>query len=138
MKNKMSKIIVTLLAAVVVVTATNASFSTAAIKKKINVEVGKKVTLKVSGKGYVFKSADRKIATVNKKGVITGKRQGKTIVTAKRAKKPKKTYRFTVRVKRKAVSTSSAAPVVTSTPVTTPTAMPTPTATLEPGSRISL
>ena len=67
-------------------------------KKKVTVQVGGKVRLKLKGaRGkVVWKSKHKKIATVNAQGVVTGKKAGKTVVTAKNKKK---TYKCTVTVK---------------------------------------
>lgn len=47
------------------------------------VEIGKKKTLKVSGaKASSWKSSDSKIATVSKKGVVKGKKEGVCTITA--------------------------------------------------------
>ena len=50
-------------------------------KKKVSVKAGKKVKIKASastaGK-ITFKSMNRKIATVSKKGVVKGKKKGTT------------------------------------------------------------
>ncbi len=59
-------------------------------KKNITVTVGKKVKLKVKNAGkkkISWKSSNKKIATVSKKGVVKAKKIGKTIVTAKIGKK---------------------------------------------------
>ena len=65
------------------------------------VYVGKKATIKVTktqvtGKA-TFKSSNKKVATVNSKGVITGKKAGKTVITVKVGKYTKK---LTVTVKK--------------------------------------
>ena len=54
--------------------------------KKINVMVGKtkKITIKKVKKcSYLFKSKNKKIATVTKKGVVKGKKAGKTTIIVK-------------------------------------------------------
>ena len=63
--------------------------------------VGKKATIKVTktkvtGK-VTFKSSNKKVATVNSKGVITGKKAGKAVITVKVGKYTKK---LTVKVKK--------------------------------------
>ena len=69
--------------------------------KVSQVYVGKKATIKVTktkvtGK-VTFKSSNKKVATVNSKGVITGKKAGKAVITVKVGKYTKK---LTVKVKK--------------------------------------
>ena len=69
--------------------------------KVSQVYVGKKATIKVTktkvtGK-VTFKSCNKKVATVNSKGVITGKKAGKAVITVKVGKYTKK---LTVKVKK--------------------------------------
>ena len=69
--------------------------------KVSQVYVGKKATIKVTktkvtGK-VTFKSSNKKVATVNSKGVITGKKAGKAVITVKVCKYTKK---LTVKVKK--------------------------------------
>lgn len=69
--------------------------------KVSQVYVGKKATIKVTktkvtGK-VTFKSSNKKVATVNSKGVITGKKAGKAVITVKIGKYTKK---LTVKVKK--------------------------------------
>ena len=69
--------------------------------KVSQVYVGKNATIKVTktkvtGK-VTFKSSNKKVATVNSKGVITGKKAGKTVITVKVGKYTKK---LTVTVKK--------------------------------------
>ena len=69
--------------------------------KVSQVYVGKKATIKVTktkvtGK-VTFKSSNKKVATVNSKGVITGKKAGKAVITVKVGKYTKK---LTVTVKK--------------------------------------
>ena len=69
--------------------------------KVSQVYVGKKATIKVTktkvtGK-VTFKSSNKKVATVNSKGVITGKKAGKDVITVKVGKYTKK---LTVKVKK--------------------------------------
>ena len=56
-------------------------------KKTVTLEVGKKVTLKLKNvpkkKKIRWSSNKKKIASVNKKGVVTAKKTGKTKITAK-------------------------------------------------------
>ena len=69
--------------------------------KVSQVYVGKKATIKVTktkvtGK-VTFKSSNKKVATINSKGVITGKKAGKAVITVKVGKYTKK---LTVKVKK--------------------------------------
>ena len=69
--------------------------------KVSQVYVGKKATIKVTktkvtGK-VTFKSSNKKVATVNSKGVITGKKSGKAVITVKVGKYTRK---LTVKVKK--------------------------------------
>lgn len=125
MKKCTNKILAFALAATMVVTGAGASMATSQVasakkvkvtlkakKKKVSVTVGKKVTLKIVKKNVkkiksmTWKSKNKKIATVNKKGKVTGKKAGKkTTITckfkykAKGSKKWKnKTIKFTVSV----------------------------------------
>ncbi len=120
-------------------------------KKKAVIYVGGQLRLKVKGtkKKVKWSSKEKKIATVSKKGVVKGKRAGKTKITAK-VKGKKLVCRLTVKAKKKRVITTAEAtpqgekkpaPQVTQTPggtdkpsaspaiepVVTPTAVPTPT-----------
>ena len=54
-------------------------------KKKVTIRVGKSVRLKLKNakKKVKWKSANKKIATVSAKGVVRGKKAGKTKITAK-------------------------------------------------------
>ena len=56
-------------------------------KKKVTLEVGKKVTLKLKNapkkKKITWSSNKKKIASVSKKGVVTAKKAGKANITAK-------------------------------------------------------
>ncbi len=72
-------------------------------KKKCTLRVGKTFKLKVKGipskkkKRVTFKTRNKKVATVSKKGVVKGKKAGKTTITAKlRGTKKKATCKITV------------------------------------------
>ena len=68
-------------------------------KKSGTVKVGKTVTIKVNGSGkFTFKSANKKIATVTKKGVVKGIKKGTTKITVK-ANGKKLTFKVTVKKK---------------------------------------
>lgn len=68
-------------------------------KSKLTLSVGKTAKLKVKNyKGTVkWSSNKKKTATVNKKGVVTAKRKGNAIITAKAGKKKLK-CKVTVKV----------------------------------------
>lgn len=63
------------------------------LQKKVTLKKGKKLTLKpsrtpiTSTQKFTYKSSNKKIATVNSKGVITGKKAGKAKITVKSGKK---------------------------------------------------
>ena len=95
-------------------------------KKKAVIYVGGQLRLKVKGtkKKVKWSSKEKKIATVSKKGVVKGKRAGKTKITAK-VKGKKLVCRLTVKAKKKRVITTAEAtpqgekkpaPQVTQTP----------------------
>lgn len=55
-------------------------------KKELTVKVGKKVTIKAKAtpsSKITYKSSNEKVATVNSKGVVTGKKAGKATITVK-------------------------------------------------------
>lgn len=55
-------------------------------KTSLTVKVGKKVTIKATAKPkakITYKSSNKKIATVTSKGVVTGKKAGKAVITVK-------------------------------------------------------
>lgn len=83
-------------------TATPTPVVTPGITAKVaQVYVGKKATVKVTKTKVTgiakFTSSNKKVATVSKKGVITGKKAGKTVITVKVGKYTKK---LTVTVKK--------------------------------------
>ncbi len=115
--------------------------------KKMNVEVGakKKIKIKKKSKGavYTFKSASKKTAAVNKKGVVTGKKAGKTKITVKEriGKKTRKIGKVTVKVYEVKESDTNVTPVpvqtdasiqATEAPAAEPTAAPTEEPTIAP------
>lgn len=83
-------------------------------KSKVTLYVGaaQKLTVKQkpAGASVTWKSADKKVATVSKKGVVKGIGRGRTRVTAK-VKTPAKTYtlKATVTVKKTSVTVASQA-----------------------------
>lgn len=86
--------IVLALAMVVTVVSINPTETSAKVtlksKKKVTLAVGKKSTIKVKQKGAKFKTSNKKIATVNKKGKITAKKPGTCKITVKVKKSSKK------------------------------------------------
>ena len=101
------------------------------VTKKMTINVGQSKTIKVKGK-YIksksFKSNKKSVATVTKKGKVTGKKVGTAKITVtvkyKKTKKSKKidtkkyTCTVTVNVRKSAVSTNE--PNVTEKPIVTP------------------
>lgn len=87
-------------------------------KTKISMTEGSSYSnpLKNTKKGYKvsYKSGNTKIATVNTKGTVKARKEGKTIITATYRKKK---YKYTVTVKKKKNNTKTSAPK--STPVST-------------------
>lgn len=105
-------------------------------KKKVTLKVGKTFKLKVkkvkpakASKAVTYKSKSKKIATVSKKGVIKGKKAGKTTITVTSKKNKKAKAKVTVTVK-KAVDDQK--PVTTPAPSNTPAASATPGVTNAP------
>lgn len=67
------------------------------VTKELEISVGEKHKLKLKNiKKYTFSSKDKEIATVNKKGVIKGKRKGKCTI---KACSDKKKYVYSLSVK---------------------------------------
>lgn len=96
-------------------------------KKKVQLYVGKSVTLKVKNKAkkakVSWKSANKKIASVSKKGKVTARKAGDTKITAviKKGKKTKKLVcKVTVRTKRP----TPTAPAVSAGPGGVPAVIP--------------
>ncbi len=113
-------------------------------KKKVSITVGKKITLKVkkvtpkkASKAVKYKSSDKKIASVSKKGVVKGKKVGKAIITVTSKSNKKAKAKVTVNVKSKNPTSTAATqpPVVTATPAVTAT--PGSDATSAPGSDVT-
>ncbi len=116
---------------------------------KLNLKVGEKKTIKIKKKSkkavYSFKSSNKKVAPVNKKGVVTAKKQGSAKITLsekkKGALKAKKIGKVNVFVSHKTTvsqspaytpSSASQTPATNLTPTATPAQPapePTPTAT---------
>lgn len=66
--------------------------------KKVSLYVGKTITLKAKGK-VTWKSSNKKVAAVSKKGVVRGRKAGKATITKKKGKKCWK-YIITVKERR--------------------------------------
>lgn len=102
--------------------------ASAAKKKKLKVtssktvQVGKSIKIKTNVKAE-FKSSNKKIATVNQKGIVKGKREGKVKITviSKKDKKQKKIVKITVKKQADSGKTATTAPSATSTVVSTKT-----------------
>ena len=101
------------------------------VKSKQTVYVGKKITLKISvPKKYKNKiskvkwsSSNKKVAVVNKKGVVTAKKAGKTVI---KAKFYGTTAKCSVIVKKKTTTVKpTAKPEKTTSPAPTESAQPT-------------
>lgn len=109
-------------------------------KKKAVITVGKILTLKVkniSKKTKVtWKSKNKKIATVSKKGKVKAKKAGTTKITARfryQGKKYVKTCKVTVKKKKTVVVTNAPTKVPTKAPTQKPAVTPTTTPTQKPG-----
>ena len=101
----------------------------AASGKKIILKEGKSVTLKVKKakiKRVTWKSKNKKIATVSKKGIVKAKSAGSTKITAKATLKNGKKYTcvYKVSVQKKKSSPSPAKTALPNKPTPTATAMP--------------
>ena len=82
-------------------------------KKSVTIYIGKKVKLKVKAKGKVkWKSSNRKIATVTKKGVVKAKKVGRSKITAYKGRR-KAICKVVVKKKKNQ-------PIVSPTPLPTP------------------
>lgn len=146
-----------ILSTAVVNDTAGAAASKAALKtKKVNLNVGKKATIKINRKQkkavYKFVSSRKAVAAVSKKGVITAKKAGKATITVKETlkKKTRKLGKVNVTVKKVSTTETSVTqtpvtqtstpapatqtPVVTAAPTTAPTSTPDVTATPEPTS----
>lgn len=86
------------LATVLVPFSSEAASKNGISKKNASICVGEKLTLKVNGKTKVkWKTSNKKIASVNKNGVITGKKKGSCTITATSSGKK---YNCKVKVKK--------------------------------------
>lgn len=130
-KTRIKKSIAILTSAAILLTGISVSAATKNIKfvkSKQTVYVGKKLTLKISvPKKYKkqtskikWSSSNKKVAVVNKKGVVTAKKTGKTVI---KAKFYGTTAKCTVTVKKKTTTVKpTVKPDTTATPA--PTALP--------------
>lgn len=115
---------------------------------RLNMETGEKTKIKIKNKSkkavYLFKSSNKKTASVNKKGTVTAKKQGKATITVKeKIKKSTKKIgkvKITVTTPKQdnivvqtniPAATQSASPIPSAAATATPTA-PAPTPTKEP------
>lgn len=133
-KKVMKKCLAAAMSLAMIITGTNGMTAAAASKKasvslkktSVSVTVGKKVTLSVikknvkKVKSITWSSNKKNIATVTKKGVVTGKKDGTAKISCKinfmpstSKKFTKKTLSCTVNVKKKASTTSTAEPTAT-------------------------
>lgn len=88
--------------------------------KKVTLCVGDKTTLRLTGakaKKVKWSSSNKKVATVNRKGIVTAKKAGKAVITAKYGKK-KYRAKITV-VKAAANATRTSKKTTSSTPTKT-------------------
>lgn len=121
----------------------SANISNAKTKtKKITMTAGQKKKCQVFGKykKIVYKSSNKKIATVSKKGVITAKKKGKCTITAKAGKN---IYKYILVVKKKKVihddntATSAPTPWLSTTQPQYATQSPNTIATTAPSPAVS-
>lgn len=68
------------------------------IKGKATISV-KSVSPKGADKGVKYQSSNKKVATVSSKGVVTGKKAGKTTITVTSKKNKKVKKKITIKVK---------------------------------------
>ena len=109
-------------------------------KKKAVITVGKTLTLKVKNirkkTKVTWKSKNKKIATVSKKGKVKAKKAGTAKITASfryQGKKYVKTCKVTVRKKKTVVVTNAPTKVPTKAPTQKPAVTLTATPTQKPG-----
>lgn len=95
----------------------------AAVKPaKVTISVGQKKKLKLkrkpAGAKITWKSTNKKVAKVNKKGVVKGKKPGKATIKIKIKPKKGKAYTLKSRVTVKAATVTPTTPTVPTTPTT--------------------
>ncbi|MDD7402647.1 MAG: DUF5011 domain-containing protein [Butyribacter sp.] len=64
---------------------------------KKNVTVGKQLNISISGKEVTYKSSNSSVASVSSEGIVTGKKQGETEISVKKAGKKTTYYQITVK-----------------------------------------
>ena len=139
-KTRIKKSIAILTSAAILLTGISVSAATKNIKfvkSKQTVYVGKKLTLKISvPKKYKkqtskikWSSSNKKVAVVNKKGVVTAKKTGKTVI---KAKFYGTTAKCTVTVKKKATTVKPTVKPDTPTESSVPTESSKPSETKTP------
>lgn len=93
---------------ITVPTVADAAAKPSISKKSQNILVGKKydfnIKNKIKGSTYTWSSSNKKVATVDKKGVVTGVKKGTATITCV-IKAPKKTYEISAKVAIKAPAT---------------------------------
>lgn len=93
---------------ITVPTVADAAAKPSISKKSQNILVGKKydfnIKNKIKGSTYTWSSSNKKVATVDKKGVVTGVKRGTATITCV-IKAPKKTYEISAKVAIKAPAT---------------------------------
>ena len=79
--------------------------------QKTSVDVGKTIKFNVvvspsnaNNKGLVFSTSNKKVATVNSKGIIKGLNSGKVVITAKAKDGSKKVVKFNIKVNPKPIT----------------------------------
>lgn len=107
--------------------STEAAKKASLSSKKMTITVGSKKTIKIKKKSskctYSFISSKKKVATVNKKGVVTGVKKGKADITVReKNKKTKKSRKVGIVKVTVSANKSTATPVVKD--VITPTHTP--------------
>lgn len=98
-------------------------------RKKLTLRPGKSYTLKIRGsksKKVKWKSTNKKVATVSKRGKVTARKTGKVKVTAK-IKNKKLVCRVTVKNKKPSAPSNPPVQKPTTTQVPKPTVFPKPT-----------
>ncbi len=95
-------------------------------KKKVELSEGETVTLKIKGtkKRVKWSSTNKKVATVNSKGKVKAKKEGRTTIKAKVGKK-KYSCRIIVNKKEVPVATTATTPAPEVVPTVVPTVTPT-------------